>query len=58
MFTNPPGRDQQVQGPVSASIEVGNANKEASGKPVNLGPGSMGDTKERLLKIGGKGAEE
>ena len=41
-----------------ASIEVGDANKEASGKAVMMGPGAMGDTKERSLKIGGKGAEE
>ena len=41
-----------------AGIEVGDANKEASGKAVMMGPGAMGDTKERSLKIGGKGAEE
>ena len=41
-----------------ASIEVGDANKEASGKAVMIGPGTMGDTKERSLKMGGKGAEE
>ena len=41
-----------------ASIDVGDANKEASGKAVNLGPDVMGHTKERSLKIGGVGAEE
>ena len=35
-----------------ASIEVGDANKEASGKAVMMG------LLERSLKIGGKGAEE
>ena len=38
------------QGP--ASIEVDDANKEASGKAVYLGPAVMGDTKERSLRLG------
>ena len=41
-----------------ASIEVGDANKEASGKAVMMGLGAMKDTNERSLKIRGKGAED
>ena len=37
---------------------MADANKEASGKAVMMGPGAMGDTKERSLKIRGKGAED
>ena len=37
---------------------MGDANKEASGKSVMMGAGAMGDTKERSLKIRGKGAED
>ena len=37
-----------------ASIEVGDANKEASGKAVMMGLGAMKDTNERSLKIRGK----
>ena len=33
-----------------ASIEVGDANKEAKGKAVMMGPRAMKDTKERSLK--------
>ena len=40
-----------------ASIEVGDANKEARGKAVMMGPGAMKDMKERSLKNKGKGAE-
>ena len=57
---NPTHRDvtNMLRDQWPASIEVGDANKEASGKAVMMGPGAMGDTKERSLKIGGKGAEE
>ena len=57
---NPTHRDvtNKLRDQWPASIEVGDANKEASGKAVMMGPGAMGDTKERSLKIGGKGAEE
>ena len=37
-----------------ASIEVGDANKEARGKAVTMGPGAMMDMKERSLKNKGK----
>ena len=37
---------------------MGDANKEARGKAVMMGPGAMKDMKERLLKNGEEGTED